>query len=81
MSLSFRVTVPDTYSHLTPYSWTPDTLFLTGSVETTRAGFLSTRSTLDGESSIDQGPIGMGFVSVVILEAVAPGRVRFRGET
>ena len=52
-----------------------------GSVEKTRAGFLSTRSTLDGESSIDQGLIGMGFVSVVILEACAPGRVRFRGET
>jgi hypothetical protein len=36
------------------------------SVEKTRAGFLTARSTLDGESPIDHGPIGTGFVSVVI---------------
>jgi hypothetical protein len=36
------------------------------SVEKTRAGFLTTRSTPDGGSSIDHRPIGTGFVSVVI---------------
>jgi hypothetical protein len=36
------------------------------SVDRTRAGFPTSRSTLDGGSSIDHDPIGMGFVSVVI---------------